>query len=94
MASVRPHGEIMESVETLKAKLDKDLESVDSNDGILFGEELFAEFKNCGWLTLEIFGIFGASSFAEKVPAYAKTHFSLLSWSIGSWEYKVESVDK
>ena len=84
----------MESVETLKAKLDKDLESVDTNVGILFGEELFAEFKNCGWLTLEIFGIFGASSFAEKVPAYAKTHFSLLSWGMGSWEYKVESVDK
>ncbi len=58
--SIRLHGEIMESVETLKAKLDKDIESVDSNDGILFGEELFAEFKNCGWLTLEIFGIFGA----------------------------------
>jgi hypothetical protein len=84
----------MESVETLKAKLDKDLEFVDLNVGILFGEELFAEFKNRGWLTFETFGIFGTSSFAEKLPAYAKTHYSLPSWSIGSWEHKVGSVDK
>jgi hypothetical protein len=84
----------MESAGTLKAKLDKDPEPVDPNVGILFGEELFAEFNNHGWLAFETFGIFGTSSFAEKMSAYAKTHSSLPSWSIGSSEYKVGSVDK
>jgi hypothetical protein len=84
----------MDHIDLVREELDRQLESANENIGVMFGEELFAEFKKRGWLTLETFGALGTSLFAKQVPAYKKTHFAFSSWSIGSLEFKVGQAGK
>lgn len=79
----------MDQLEEKKTELDKQLESASPNVGIVFGTELFNEFRKRGWFTLEVFGALGTTLFAEQVPAYKKTHFVFPSWGIKDLEFKV-----
>jgi hypothetical protein len=79
----------MDNFEQKKTELNKELESAASNVGIKFGPELFKEFVRRGWFTLETFGVLGTLLFAEKVPAYQKTHIVFQSWDIQDHEFKV-----
>lgn len=73
----------------IKDKLDTVLAGVGPNMGIAFGTELFAEFRQRGWLKMEVFGMLGTSVFAEKVPAYNRTHFAFPNWEIPDYTFKV-----
>lgn len=79
----------MDQFENLKAALDKELQNTSDNVGIAFGTELFNEFKNRGWFTLETFSVLGTTLFSEQLPAYNKTHFVFSSWGINDLEFKV-----
>lgn len=79
----------MDTFEIIKRELDKQLEVAVPNVGIAFGVELFDEFRNRGWFTLEVFGVLDTTLFAERVPAYNKTHFVFLSWGIPDREFIV-----
>lgn len=82
----------MDQYDEKKAELDKLLENAPANVGIAFGTELFNEFRNRGWFTLETFGALGTTLFAELVPAYKKTHFVFPSWGIQEAEFKIGSI--
>lgn len=73
----------------IKAKLDAELVNVRADMGIAFGEELFAEFRKCGWIKLEKFGPLGLDIFPMQLPAYAKTHYAHLTWDIPAKEFRV-----
>jgi len=79
----------MDTFEIIKLELDKQLEVAVPNVGIAFGVELFDEFRKRGWFTLEVFGTLGTTLFAERVPAYDKTHFAFPSWGISDREFIV-----
>ncbi len=79
----------MDHIEKIRQELDQQLGSAPPNVGIAFGTELFNEFKQRGWLTLETFGVFGTTLFAGKVPAYGKTHFAFPTWGIQVLEFRV-----
>ena len=79
----------MDQFELIKAELDKQLEGASPNVGIAFGTELFNEFRNRGWFTLEVFGVLGTMLFPERVPAYKETHFVFPSRGIQDLEFKV-----
>ena len=81
----------MGQIDEKKVELDRQLEGAPVNVGIAFGIELFSEFKNRGWFTLETFGYLGTTLFAEQVPAYKKTHFVFPSWGIRDLEFRVGS---
>lgn len=82
----------MDQYDEKKAELDKQLENAPANVGIAFGTQLFNEFRNRGWFTLETFGALGTTLFAEQVPAYKKTHFVFPSWGIQETEFKIGSL--
>lgn len=84
----------MDKVEQARDALDKELESVHRDAGIMFGEDLFEAFKSRGWFTLETFGVLGTSLFTTQAPAYKKSHFVFSSWSIGNLEFKVGQASK
>lgn len=73
-----------------KADLDKALSGRAPNNAVLFGEELFKEFRDRQWFTLETFGLLGTNLFAEKVPAYAKTHYAFMTWDVPPTEFRVQ----
>lgn len=79
----------MDQYEQIKVELDKQLVDASPNVGIAFGCELFNEFRDRGWFSLEFFGVLGTMSFAVRVPAYNKTHFVFPSWDIQDLEFKV-----
>lgn len=79
----------MDLFEIKKAELDEELKSASPNVGIAFGTELFNEFLNRGWLTLETFGALGTTLFSDKVHAYQKTHVAFSSLDIEDLDFKV-----
>jgi hypothetical protein len=84
----------MDKFDQVRTALDEQLESAGDNVGVMFGEDLFAEFKKRGWFTLETFGVLGTSLFATQVPAYKKSHFAFLSWGVGNLEFRVGQASK
>jgi len=81
-------------IENIKANLDKQLESADSNVGIAFGEDLFRIFRENQWIKLEDYGLLGTSLFSEKIPAYQQTHFAFTTWGLGKLDFKVGQKQK
>lgn len=79
----------MDRYEQIKAELEKQLAGASPSVGIAFGTELFNEFRKRGWFTLEVFGVLGTTLFAERLPAYNKSHFVFPSWDIQDLEFKV-----
>jgi hypothetical protein len=79
----------MDRFEIIKTELDMQLEDAPANVGIAFGTEIFNEFRKRNWITLEKFGVLGTTLFAQKLPAYKKTHFIFSSWDIPDFEFKV-----
>lgn len=79
----------MDLFEKKKEELDEELKSASPNVGIAFSTELFNEFHNREWITLETFGALGTTLFSIKVPAYQKTHFAFPSWDIEDLDFKV-----
>jgi len=82
----------MDPFETIKAELDKQLKDAPLNVGIVFGTELFNEFRKRNWFTLEEFGVLGTTLFAMRLPAYEKTHFVFSSWDIPDLKFKVGKI--
>ena len=83
---------MINNADVVKAKFDLDaaLTNLPANNAIMFGEELFQEFRNREWFTLELFGVVGTTLFGAKVPAYNKTHYVFISWDIPSMEFRVK----
>lgn len=79
----------MDPFKTIKAELDRQLESASPNVGIAFGTELFNEFHDRDWFTLEKFSVLGTTWFEMEVPAYKKTHFVFPSWGVLDREFNV-----
>ena len=77
-----------EALNRIKAELDNALKGVRPWMGILFGEELFNEFRTRGWITLETFGL-STFGFDDPMPAYDKTHFASATWGIPDYEYRI-----
>ena len=76
-----------------KADLDKALADLSPKAVILFGLELFRDFRERGWLTTETFGAEGTTLFAEKVPAYNRTHLVVATWDVPDCEFRVPRDD-
>jgi hypothetical protein len=72
-----------------KSELDKELMAVGPNVGVAFGAELFNEFVNQGWITLETFGALGSTVWSMKLPAYAKTHYAIWHWGVPGYGFVV-----
>jgi hypothetical protein len=70
-----------------KNQLDAELQSAGPNVGIAFGIELFEEFDERRWLTLETFGV--SALFPARMPAYARTHCALRTWDVANREFRV-----
>lgn len=79
----------MDELETKRADLERELHGADPNVGIAFGVDLFEEFRQRGWFTLETFGALGTSLFSTQVPTFDKTHFVFPSWGIPANEFQV-----
>jgi hypothetical protein len=77
-----------EAARIVKAQLDSALSGARSITSVAFGDELFAEFRKRGWITLEIFGWLGSGTFAEKMPAYGG-RYAHLTWDIPATEFRV-----
>jgi hypothetical protein len=71
----------------IKNQLDAELQSAGPNVGIAFGIELFEEFDERRWLTLETFG--ASALFPARMPAYAYTHCALRTWDLANREFRV-----
>ena len=71
----------------IKNQLDAELQSAGPNVGIAFGIELFKEFDERRWLTLETFG--ASALFPARMPAYARTHCALRTWDLANREFRV-----
>ena len=71
----------------IKDQLDAELQSAGPNVGIAFGIELFEEFDERRWLTLETFG--ASALFPARMPAYARTHCALRTWDLANREFRV-----
>jgi hypothetical protein len=71
----------------IKNQLDAELLRAGPNVGIAFGIELFEEFDERRWLTLETFGAFAL--FPARMPAYARTHCALRTWDLANREFRV-----
>jgi hypothetical protein len=78
----------------IKEGLDAALANEGPNVGIAFGTSLFDEFRQRGWLKMEEFGMLGTSVFAEKVPAYNRTHFAFPNWDLPEFAFKVGTEKK
>ena len=62
----------------IKAKIDEKLAAAAPNAGIAMGSDLYSEFKERSLLTMEKFiwlGFSDSQLFADRVPAYRRTHF-------------------
>jgi hypothetical protein len=81
---------IAADVQKAKTALDAALIGLPPNNAILFGIDLFDEFRQRGWFTLENFGILGTQFLAQELPAYDKTHFVCSTWSIPVDEFRVK----
>jgi hypothetical protein len=73
----------------VKADLDSALANASPKAVILFGAELFRAFHERGWLTVETFGAEGTTLFAERVPAYNRTHLVIYTWDVPNYEFRV-----
>jgi hypothetical protein len=87
--SSNERSSLVSQIEAIRGELDRQLESALPIVGIMFGIELFKEFKQRGWFTLETFSVCGSTSFAEQLPAYRNTHAVYLSWGIPDLEFRV-----
>jgi hypothetical protein len=73
----------------IKAELNKALTGVGPSIGILFGLELFAEFRKRKWLSVEKWGALGSTLFEARIPTYGQTHPVTATWDIPEAEFKV-----
>lgn len=81
----------MDKFDLIRADLDVQLHNLSPNVGIAFGSELFNEFRNRGWFTLEKFGVLGTTLFTDQLllPAYQRSHCVFLSWAIDDLKFQV-----
>ncbi len=76
-------------VDDRKIALDSELESATPNVGIAFGLALYKEFAECGWISMEDFGVLGTGLFKGKLPAYARTHFAFPSLDLPDTDFQI-----
>jgi hypothetical protein len=72
-----------------KGKLDAALARMAPTVGIAFGPDLFDEFRQRGWLTLEQLSVLGTTIFKSGLPAYDHTHFAFMSWDVPDSDFRV-----
>ena len=77
----------------IRSELDRELLLFSTKVGIFFGQELFNEFRDRKWITLETFGAEGTFVLKENVPAYDKTHLAILDWGISDLEFRVGKIN-
>ena len=74
--------------EAIKGQLDKELEFVDKNVGIAFGDELFAKFAERGWIAPADATLLGMVELPFKMTAYG-THYAFVSSPVKPTSYLV-----
>lgn len=75
----------------IRAQMDAELSGAPKNVGILFGEELFAEFAARGLITPEHPRALGIMPLAFDLPAYNGSYLALLYPSCKPTEYQLQA---
>ena len=77
---------------TIRTNLDSELSRVGANVGVFFGQEVFNEFCERKWITLETFSIAGAFEFDDLLPVYNQTHLAIVTPEITGTEFSVGKI--
>lgn len=74
--------------DVIREALDAALKDVRPMMGIVFGEELYREFRKRGWITEENFGL-EPYGFKDPQTVYDETHHAWESLEIPPLEYRI-----
>lgn len=73
----------------IRKALEAELQNHHVNSAIFVGKDIFFDFLERGWIKPEKFGAQGTDLFSEIVPAFNRTHCTILSHALGETQFQV-----